>query len=105
MATNHYSEGKILDHVAAADIESGELVSMDEIEGVAQTDIATGKTGAVSIAGVYSLPKAAGTAWVQGNALLTTTGELSPGAGPHIAAAAATSAATTGLVLLNGNSG
>ena len=105
MATNHFSLGKILDHVAATDIVSGEVVTMGDLEGVAQTDIATGATGAVAVAGVYSLTKSAGTAWVQGELLTGTAGVFAPGTGPCVAAADADSADVVGLVLLNGNSG
>ena len=105
MAKNSVSLGNIIDHVAATDIISGDIVEMGNLIGVAQTDIATGDTGAVAIAGVYDMPKAAGAAWAQGDSLVVVAGEFAAGGGPSVATADAGSSDTTGLVLLNGNSG
>lgn len=59
MSTNFIEKGEVLNYTATAkDIMSGELVIIGAIAGVAKTDIAIGESGAVHIAGVYSLPKA-----------------------------------------------
>ena len=81
MSTNYVQEGKILNHTASgADIKSGDLIVMGAIAGIAKTDIADGKTGAVHIEGVYSVPKASGAVtqgaklyWNNANSNLTTT--------------------------------
>lgn len=52
--------GVILNHIAAADIASGDVVIIGARAGVAITDIATGETGAILTEGVVTLPKAAG---------------------------------------------
>lgn len=60
MATNYVQEGKTLNYTAGADITSGQFVLIGTIGGVAKTDIVSGKTGAVHVCGVFSLPKASG---------------------------------------------
>ncbi len=48
MATNYVQEGKALNYTpSGADVASGDLVVIGTIAGVAKTDIADGKTGAV----------------------------------------------------------
>ena len=80
MSTNFIEKGDVITFAATTkDITSGELVIIGTIAGVAKTDIAVGETGAVHIAGVYSLPKAGevitqGTKvyWSKTNANVTT---------------------------------
>lgn len=58
MATNHVAGPLVVwDHIAAADISSGDVVEMDAVTGVALVDIATGATGAVAVGGTFSLVK------------------------------------------------
>lgn len=57
MATNYIQAGEVIDYTAGADISSGDVVVVGNLIGVAITDIANGEIGAVSIDGVWSLPK------------------------------------------------
>ena len=80
MATNYVQEGKTLNYTAGADITSGQFVLIGTIGGVAKTDIANGKTGAVHVCGVFSIPKATGAVtqgaklyWDESESEVTTT--------------------------------
>ncbi len=107
MATNYVQEGKALNYTpSGADIASGDLVIIGTIAGVARTDIADGKTGAVHICGVFSLPKASGAVtqgaklyWSSANSNVTTTASGNTLIG--VAAAAAASGDASIPVLLN----
>lgn len=107
MATNYVQEGKTLNYTASgADIASGDFVLIGTIGGVAKTDIADGKTGAVHIAGVYSIPKASGAItqgaklyWSTTNSNLTTTASGNTIVG--VAAEAAASGDANAKLLLN----
>jgi len=57
MAKNYVNEGLTVDHLAAADIASGEVVPVGNSIGIAATDIATGATGTLLMAGVFTVPK------------------------------------------------
>ena len=57
MATNYIQAGEVIDFTAGTDISSGDVVAVGNLVGVAITDIANGSVGAVSIEGVWSLPK------------------------------------------------
>lgn len=50
-------KGYQIDYTAGADIAAGDVVVIGSLVGVAPRPIANGETGAVSIEGVYSLPK------------------------------------------------
>ncbi len=69
MATNYIQAGVVLDHTAAADIVSGEVVVMGVRVGVALADIATGDTGAVQVDGVFEVAKTSANTPAQGAAL------------------------------------
>ena len=107
MATNFIQEGKALDYTASgSDVSSGDLVVIGTIGGIAKTDIADGKTGAVHISGVFSVAKASGAVtqgqklyWNSSNSNLTTTASGHTLVG--VAAAAAASGDATVKVLLN----
>lgn len=107
MATNYVQEGKALNYTpSGADVASGDLVIIGTIAGVAKTDIADGKTGAVHICGVFSLPKASGAVtqgaklyWSSANSNVTTTASGNTLIG--VAAAAAASGDASIPVLLN----
>lgn len=107
MATNYVQEGKTLNYTASgADIASGDFVLIGTIGGVAKTDIADGKTGAVHISGVYSIPKASGAItqgaklyWNTTNSNLTTTASGNTIVG--VAAEAAASGDANAKLLLN----
>ncbi len=106
MATNYVQEGKTLNYTAGADITSGQFVLVGTIGGVAKTDIANGKTGAVHVCGVFSLPKASGAVtqgaklyWDESESEVTTTATDNTLIG--VAAAAAASGDSNVHVLLN----
>ena len=107
MATNYVQEGKTLDYTASgADIKSGDFVLMGAIAGIAKTDIADGKTGAVHVSGVFSIAKATGAitqgqklSWNNTNKNLTTTASGNTIVG--VAAAPAASADASAKLLLN----
>ena len=103
---NMIQAGNSLNVVLAEDTEGGDVVVMQDMCGIA---VSTGKTGeeiAVSLTGVFALPKVAGTAVVQGKKLywdatagqvvVTATGNVQLG----YAAYAASAPATTVKVLL-----
>ncbi len=107
MATNYIQEGKALNYTpSGADVSSGDLVVIGTIAGIAKTDIADGKTGAVHISGVFSVAKASGAVsqgaklyWNSSNSNLTTTASGNTLVG--VAAAAALSGDATIPLLLN----
>jgi len=106
MATNYVQEGKTLNYTAGADITSGQFVLVGTIGGVAKTDIANGKTGAVHVCGVFSIPKATGAVtqgaklyWDESESEVTTTATDNTLIG--VAAAAAASGDSNVHVLLN----
>jgi predicted RecA/RadA family phage recombinase len=106
MATNNVQEGKTLNYTAGADIASGQFVLIGTIGGVAKTDIANGKTGAVHVCGVFSIPKATGAVtqgaklyWDESESEVTTTATDNTLIG--VAAAAAASGDSNVHVLLN----
>lgn len=107
MSKNFIQEGNVLNYTpSGADVASGDVIIMGAIAGVAKTDIADGKTGAVHITGVYSLPKASGAIgqgvklyWSAANSNVTTTASGNTLIG--VAAAAALTADASVPVLLN----
>ena len=107
MAINYIQEGKALDYTpSGADVASGDLVIIGTIAGIAKTNIADGKTGAVHICGVFSVPKATGTVaqgaklyWSSANSNVTTTATRNTLVG--VAASAAASGDASIPLLLN----
>ena len=114
---NKYQQpGEVIQHVAASAISSGDVVAMNDLIGVAEVDIAIGDTGSVRIIGVMkSMPKIAGTAWNQGDAvdwdaslsafgkgITTAAGDVTTAG---IAFEAAGSADTTAVVMLTPGAG
>lgn len=107
MATNFVQEGKALNYTpSGADVASGDLVVIGTIAGIAKTDIADGKTGAVHISGVFSVAKASGAVaqgaklyWNSSNSNLTTTASGNTLVG--VAAEAAASGDANVKILLN----
>ncbi len=69
MATNSVQDGAVIEYTnAGAAISSGDVVAMNDMVGVAITDIAaTTGVGSVAIEGVWSVDKIAGTAWNLGD--------------------------------------
>lgn len=107
MATNFVQEGKSLNYTpSGSDVASGDFVLIGAIGGVAKTDIADGKTGAVHVCGVFSVPKASGAVtqgaklyWDSTNSVLTTTASGNTIVG--VAAEAAASGDANVRILLN----
>ena len=107
MAINYIQEGKALDYTpSGADVASGDLVIIGTIAGIAKTNIADGKTGAVHICGVFSVPKATGAVtqgaklyWSSANGNVTTTATRNTLVG--VAASAAASGDGSIPLLLN----
>lgn len=76
---NYVQNGDYLDHTAAANIASGELVQVGDLHGVAVTAIANGATGALALKGVYTFPKltgAAGDATTRGGPVYFSAGSV-----------------------------
>jgi len=107
---NYVQQGAILDHTAASAITGGDPVVMGDSVGIAVGDIDSGGGGSVAVEGVYQVTKASGTAWTQGDALdydasagafdKDISGASGDVTGCAIAAADATSGATSGKVKL-----
>ncbi len=53
---NFIQRGDVIDVTAGANIDSGDVVVLTDVVGVAQADIANGETGAVLVTGVVQLP-------------------------------------------------
>lgn len=102
MATNHVA-GQIdsVDHVAASDITSGDVVEMADVTGVALGTVPTGDSVAVAVTGTFSLPKGAITL-AQGAAVDWDGSEVIATAGSkigYVRAAAASGDATVDVTL------
>lgn len=86
-------------------VASGDVVVMSHTLGVAAVDIANGASGEVSLAGVYTLPKASAAVVVAGEKLLWDASEgdfddsaASPASGDILGAAIAIEAAGNGAL-------
>jgi predicted RecA/RadA family phage recombinase len=68
MAKNFVQDGKNINYtnLDAVEIESGAVVELGSIIGIAQGVIAPGKTGVLSIEGVWALPKASAATFTVG---------------------------------------
>lgn len=106
MAQNFIQNGKVLTPTLAAGAISGTAVDVGALVGVALVDIPAGGYGAVSICGVYTLPKGAEAlttgvqVYLKADGTITATATDNTPAG--VAAADAESGAGTVAVLLNG---
>lgn len=105
---NFLSSGKSLGVVApTGGVTAGQAIKVGSLVGVVHGSAAEGETAVVSLKGVYTLPKATGAAWVQGDTLywddtakkFTKTSTSNTFAG--YAAADAASGDATGNVLLS----
>lgn len=100
--------GENITLTAAAAIQSGDVVVIGSILGIAQHDAANGEQVVLVRRGVFELAKATGQAWAEGaklywstsNSNFTTTASGNTLVG--FAAAVAATADTTGQVLLDG---
>ena len=111
---NFVQSGRVLSvAAAAAAVASGQVVVVGSLIGVAAGPAAIGQPFEANLEGVYEVPKAAGSAWTQGQTLMwdASAGVFAPvataasgdvnGAGTSAWAAAA-SADTKGLVRFAG---
>ncbi len=71
MATNYHQHGQTVDWTngTGSNVASGDPVVIGTQLGVAITDIANGESGTVAMEGVFSIPKATGSAINQGTAV------------------------------------
>ena len=107
MSTNYVQDGKSLNYTpSGSSLVSGAFVLIGVIGAIAKTDIADGKTGAVHIGGVFSVPKATGAVtqgaklyWDATASKLTTTASGNTIVG--VASEAAASSDATVKILLN----
>lgn len=110
---NFYQTGQVIPFTAGADVTSGQIVKVGTLVGVATGDVASGATGQVAIAGVYTLPKASATvftagapAYVSGTAtVVTATATGADYAGRAIAPAASGTTSVRVLLASYGNAG
>jgi predicted RecA/RadA family phage recombinase len=72
---NFVQPGNVLTITASADLTSGQLVKFGDLVGVAVGDIANGTKGAVSVTGVYEVPKKQADTVGAGQALYFETGQ------------------------------
>jgi predicted RecA/RadA family phage recombinase len=104
---NFIQPGRSLTVTAPADVNSGDLVVVGTLFGVAYTDADSGDPVEIGTEGVFELSKTSAQAWTQGvkvywdseNGVLTTTASTNTLIGHAVAAAANPSA--TGLVRLS----
>lgn len=66
---NYLEQGEIAVVVAPATVASGDFVVVGDLFGVAQVDAASGANVPIVREGVFTLPKATGTAWTAGDKL------------------------------------
>ncbi len=67
MATNFIQDGEVMDYIATTAVSSGDVVTINQRIGIALTDIAPGKTGALQVTGVFELPKDTTVSFSQGD--------------------------------------
>jgi len=109
MAQNHVQAGKVIPWTngTSADVESGDVVVIGELVGIALGDIADGAVGSVAIGEVWELPKAAPLVIAQGDRVYwdVADGNINKTATDNedagVAFVAAASAATVVQVLIN----
>lgn len=93
---NYIQPGNVIDWtVTGSDVSSGDLVAIGELVGVATTDGAVGDVIAVTINGVFELPKVTGAIGV-GAALYHDTAEVTTTASGNEFVGYATVAALSG---------
>lgn len=113
MTTKYSERGTVIPYTnAGSAILAGAVVALKHCIGIALTDIAASTgVGSVQISGVFLVPKATGTAWINGEKLLwdTSAAKLDASSatpatgdimGACIAFGAAASGDATGYVLL-----
>lgn len=116
MASNFVQDGNVIDWVngTGSAVAAGAVIAMGNILGVALVDIADAATGAVSINGVFTVPKVTAAVIAQGDSLVWDVSAVkfdnnaaTPASGdisgaPAVAFEAGTSAMTTLKVRFTG---
>lgn len=74
---NSVQKGDFLHYTPAEDVHGGDLIVLQDMVGVAVTDIAAGTVGAVAVTGVYELPNDNGLALEVGQAVYMVDGAMS----------------------------
>lgn len=59
MAKNFIHEGRIIPFTAGADVDSGQVVVVGSLVGIAMGDVANGSVGQLAVEGVFDVPAAA----------------------------------------------
>lgn len=105
MAKNYIQEGDVMDHIAAANLVSGQMILVGKRVGVVVADISTGQTGAVAMEGVFSAPKLSTDVVAQGDLLYwdDTNKRLTITATANTLAGYAFAAAGNGVAAVNIN--
>jgi len=106
---NFIQPGKTVTVLAPDDVESGNLVIVGLLAGVAAHDAASGDPVEIVTEGVFTLPKTSAQAWTVGAAIYgipstgsTTTATTSGNVFIGVAMEAAANPSATGVVRLNG---
>lgn len=66
-------EGNALDYLAGVDVVAGEVIVQGDLVGIATRDILAGRTGAITVEGVFDLVKQAGLAITAGQVVYWDT--------------------------------
>lgn len=86
MAKNYVQPGNVMDAVVDSATDSGEVVVVGDVVGVAIADIAADTAGPVQVSGVFELPKASSEAISQGASVFWTGSAITATAGSNTAA-------------------
>ena len=70
MAKNFKQDGRVMSHIAAAALSSGQVVKVGSILGVALADAAIGESVSVRVDGVFEVPKVSAAVVAQGESLV-----------------------------------
>ena len=105
---NYVKPGDHLTVIAPADVNSGGLVKVGSLIGIAQHDALSGEEVEIVRKGCFTLPKVSAQAWAQGDKIYWNAGSsqcTTAASGNTLVGAAVVDAANpseTGLVLLDG---
>lgn len=110
MATNFVQPGKVITVAAPANVESGDIVVVGSIVGVATHSAASGAPVEIALEGVFEVKKVSAQAWASvGLPIYVNAGEATTAASTNILigvnVATAANPSGTGLVRLNGSFG
>jgi predicted RecA/RadA family phage recombinase len=82
MSATYIHKGESIEHTPATDLPSGSVVVLEDIVGIATRRIPAGQVGALSLCGVFTMPKETGASkaiaagkrvfWHPGNSIVQT---------------------------------